>query len=384
MTTIITDADGRRFERTSAGLRPLDLAPDPDGPPEPADVPEPGPDGPPEARSSWLPVDLDAVLEGDAADPPPEILLRADGQALLYRSRVHMIVGEPETGKGWLVLRACAERLMLGELVLYVDFEDTAAGIVGRLRALGVTDDRIAEFFRYVRPDEPLGRVDPRTIAPGAALVVLDGVTEALSLFGFKLESNTDQAHLLALVARPFAETGAAVVLVDHVPKDREHRGRGAIGAQHKLAGTDVTYVVRAIRPFGRGLTGRSKLTVDKDRPGYIRAVSAGAKVVGEVAFESDAETGRMAVEVFPAEDEAGGFRPTALMERISRFLEGATGTVSTLTIRNGVHGQTEAKLRALECLIAEHYVEVEDGPRGAKLHHSLVPFRTGQVEVSQ
>jgi hypothetical protein len=384
MTTIITDADGKRFERTSTGLRPLDREPVAHATEPIEDAADPVAHATPEARSSWLPVDLDAVLEGDAADPPPEILLRADGQALLYRGRVHMIVGEPETGKGWLVLRACAERLMLGELVIYVDFEDTAAGIVGRLRALGVTDDRILEFFRYVRPDEPLAKVDPRTIAPGAALVVLDGVTEALSLFGFKLESNTDQAHLLALVARPFAETGAAVVLVDHVPKDREHRGRGAIGAQHKLAGTDVTYVVRAIRPFGRGLTGRSKLTVDKDRPGYIRAVSAGAKVVGEVAFESDAETGRMAVEVFPAEDEAGGFRPTALMERISRFLEGRELAVSGRAIREGVHGQTEAKLRALECLIAEHYVEVEEGPKRARLHRSVVPFRGGPLGWSQ
>lgn len=337
-----------------------------------------------EGRSSWVPVNLEVVLEGDATDLPPEILARSDGQALFYRCRVHMVVGEPETGKGWLVLRACAERLRLHEHVLYIDFEDTAAGIVARLRALGVTDDLILEFFHYVRPDEPLGNVDPRTISPKkTTLVIIDGTTEALALFGLKLESNTDQAQLLTMLARPFAEASAAVVIVDHVPKDREHRGRGAIGAQHKLAGTDVTYVVKTITPFGRGMTGRSKLLVDKDRPGFIRAVSLGAKVVGEIAFESDPETGRMAVEVFPAAAEQGGFRPTALMERISRFLEGRDEPVSTLTIRNAVGGQTEAKLLALQRLIEEHHVEVDPGPRGAKLHRSAVPFRVGQVEVS-
>jgi hypothetical protein len=334
--------------------------------------------------SSWVPVNLEVVMEGDATDLPPEILARSDGQALFYRCRVHMVVGEPETGKGWLVLRACAERLRLGEHVLYIDFEDTAAGIVARLRALGVTDDRILEFFHYVRPDDPLGNVDPRTIAPGVTLVVLDGTTEALALFGLRLESNTDQAQLLTLVARPFAESGAAVVIVDHVPKDREHRGRGAIGAQHKLAGTDVTYVVKSITPFGRGMTGRSKLLVDKDRPGFIRAVSAGAKVVGEIAFESDPETGAMAVEVFPATAEQGGFRPTALMERISRFLEGRDEPVSQRTVRDGVRGQTEAKALALERLISEGYVTVTDGPRGAKLHRLSGPFRSGTSVVPQ
>jgi hypothetical protein len=333
-------------------------------------------------RADWQPLDLEPVLEGDATDLPPEILARSDGQALFYRSRVHMVVGEPETGKGWLVLRACAERLRLGELVLYVDFEDTAAGIVARLRALGVTDDRILEFFRYVRPDEPLGNADPRAIAPGATLVILDGTTEALALFGLKLESNTDQAQLLAMLARPLAETGAAVVIVDHVPKDREHRGRGAIGAQHKLAGTDVTYVVKTITPFGRGMTGRSKLLVDKDRPGFIRAVSLGARVVGEIAFESDPETGRMAVEVFPAATEQGGFRPTTLMERVSRFLEGRDEPVSGRAIRDGVAGQHEARALALECLISEGFVAADDGARNSKLHRSLAPFRVGAVEV--
>jgi hypothetical protein len=307
---------------------------------------------------------------------------RSDGVALFYRCRVHMVVGEPEAGKGWLVLRACAERLRMGEHILYVDFEDTAAAIVSRLRALGVPDDRILEFFHYVRPDERLN-VDAQTICPEATLVVIDGTTEALALFGLKLESNVDAAELLKAIARPFADQGAAVVIVDHVPKDREKRTRGGIGAQHKLAGTDVTYVVKTITPFGRGLSGRSKLLVDKDRPGYIRAVSAGAKVAGEIAFESDPESGRMAVEVFAAPESPGGFRPTALIERISRFLEAASEPASGRTIREAVGGQTDAKLVALERLLSEGYVIAEPGPRGAKLHRSVVPFRVGPVEVS-
>ena len=47
---------------------------------------------------------------------------------------------------------------------------------------------------------------------------------------------------------RPIAAAGAAVVLIDHVAKDKEKRGRYAIGAQHKLAGVAVAYGIEVLR----------------------------------------------------------------------------------------------------------------------------------------
>lgn len=286
-----------------------------------------------------------------------------------------MLVGEPEAGKSWLALLATAERLSIGQRVLFIDFENTATEIVGRLRDLGVDDKFIFGLFVYVRPQDPLD-IDIATIAPDAALAVLHGTTDAMLLHGLKLTDNNDVAELLRRLARPLADAGAAVLLADHVTKDREGRGRWALGAQHKMAGTDVTYALDAIRPFARGLSGLSKLTVSKDRPGFVRAVSVGGKLVGEVRFISDPD-GQFAITISPAsENEDGGFRPTAYMERVSRFLESQSGTVSLRIIRANVSGKAEYIGEAARRLAIEGFASMADGPRGSVLYTSIKPFR--------
>ena len=70
--------------------------------------------------TSWTPQDLAEALAGDDI-PPPEILARTDGKALLYRGRTHAFIGESESCKTWGALLAVAERLRAGEMVLWVD-----------------------------------------------------------------------------------------------------------------------------------------------------------------------------------------------------------------------------------------------------------------------
>ncbi len=54
-------------------------------------------------------------------------------------------------------------------------------------------------------------------------------------------------------------QTGAAVVMIDHVTKDSESRGRFAIGGQAKLAGlTGAAYTVDVAHPLGTGCAGSS------------------------------------------------------------------------------------------------------------------------------
>ena len=77
---------------------------------------------------------------------------------------------------------------------------------------------------------------------------------------------------------RWLARTGAAVVLVDHVTKSQEGRGRWAIGSERKLWGLDgAAYGFESLVPFGRGKTGLVKITVAKDRCGHIRQQPAPA-----------------------------------------------------------------------------------------------------------
>ena len=66
-------------------------------------------------------------------------------------------------------------------------------------------------------------------------LVILDGITEAMTLHGWKPLDNTDIALFDRKVITPLTSTGAAEVSLDHVTKDRENRGRYAIGGVHKL-----------------------------------------------------------------------------------------------------------------------------------------------------
>jgi hypothetical protein len=332
-------------------------------------------DNPEPVGTSWAPVPLEAVLDGSQPDPPPALLTRSDGRALLYPGRVHALFGEPEACKGWLALGACQEALEAGERVTYVDFEDTASSVVGRLVALGVDAYLIRERFAYVRPDEPLGdvaRIDLEGAVYGSALVVLDGVTEALTLHGLDLASNTDVATWLGLLPRPLANAGAAVLMIDHVVKDREQRGRYAIGAQHKLAGVDCAYSLKVIEPFGRGREGRVKVTVTKDRPGHVRAFADEGRVAEVVLSSADGGSVTVRLEA----PEGGAFRPTTLMERVSRVVEDEPG-VGTNAIRRTVKGRAKFVQDALAVLIDEGYVDRRGDVDGkAARHYSVRPFR--------
>jgi hypothetical protein len=337
---------------------------------------EPEVSPPPEVRTSWSPVLLDVLLDGGALEEPPSLLPRSDGSRLLYAGKLHTVQGEPESGKGWLALRASADQLAAGEHIVYIDFEDGPATIVARLLALGADREAIRERFHYVRPDEPLGDkalADVEALVGlGPSLVVLDGVTEALAQQGLDLRDNLDIAKWIDLLPRRLVRAGIAVVQLDHVVKDKNGRGRFAIGAQHKLAGVDVAYTLEVESPFGRGRTGSAKLSVAKDRPGFVRQYAEGGKRVADLRLISPKDGGvELSLEP-PA--TAGEFRPTGQMERISRVIESNPG-LSKNGVRGLIQGKNEVKDVALELLVAEDYVERRtDGQ--AHRHYSLHPYR--------
>jgi hypothetical protein len=332
-----------------------------------------------EEPTSWAEIDLRDVLAGERP-LGPEVLQRADGQALFYRGKIHALYGETESAKSWVSLAAAEQVIAGGGHVVYVDFEDEAAGIVERLRSLGAKDEAIAERFHYVRPDEPLddaGRRDlARMIERVPELVVLDGETEALTLHGLDLNDNGDVARFHALLPALFAAAGAAVVLIDHVVKSRDGRGRWALGAQHKLAGvTGAAFVLETVRPFGRGLDGLVRMTVTKDRPGHVRGAAVDGKAIAEVFVGHD-DSGDWGVWLHPPRFGEAAFRPTGYMERVSRFLEGRDEPASGKTIEDSVGGKHEHVRRALAALVDDGAVESSEGPRRATLYRSLEPFR--------
>ena len=70
--------------------------------------------------------------------------------------------------------------------VLYVDFEDSAPSIVGRLLALGTPPEAILERLDYLRPCDPFtpGALSALLDARQHALATLDGLSEAYALLG--------------------------------------------------------------------------------------------------------------------------------------------------------------------------------------------------------
>lgn len=316
---------------------------------------------------------------------------------LLYPGRQHSFHGESESCKSLVIQGESSRSLTAGGRVLYVDFESDQASVVGRLRSLGATPAAILERFRYLRPETPLRSVADREAFAALLderfdLAVIDGVSEALALLVPSTNTGTPEdriAKYVGMLPRRIARrTGAAVVVVDHVTKSTDARGRYALGSQHKLNSLDgAAYTVEVVAPVGIGLRGVVELRVAKDRPGTVRPECGPfrkidrTQLAARVIFDATGDGTVMTVEPprgHVGDDlggDAGGFRPTVLMERVSRYLEGRTEPVSG-RVAEHVSGKGEAVRLALDVLVAEGYVRRTDGPKRAHLHTSSAAYR--------
>ena len=334
-----------------------------------------------DTTNSWSAVDLITVVAGIQAGqiigPVPTLLPRTDGVPLVYRGDIHSISGEPESCKGWIAASGAKPILERGGHVLYVDFEDGAPSIVMRLLALGVSPEAIIQWFTYVRPVDPF---DPEAFyqlarARDYELAVIDGLTEAYGLLGLDILSNGDAAKFLSAIPRPIADLGTGVVQLDHLGRNKDARGRFSIGAQHKLAGIAVAYTTEVIKPLSRTNEGLVKLKIEKDRHGHVRGHAEGGQIaLARITPEDNGR--RVTVSLEPPEvntGDDGEFRPSVLMEKVSRFIENEPGATSN-AIKAGVPGKTDYKDQALRILVREGYIEPRK--RGqAHLHYSVRPY---------
>jgi KaiC/GvpD/RAD55 family RecA-like ATPase len=247
------------------------------------------------ADSSWIPKEIgDYELE---ADVQPTMLKREDGNFILYPGKINAIFGESESGKTWVALEAVRQELNRGNTVFYIDFEDSARGILNRLKTLKTPTERFKAFM-YANPDTPFTPAVSEALMASLAeykpsLVVVDGVNAAMNLMGLDLEKNKDATHFSQTILRPLRTFGSGILTIDHVTKSKDTRGNYAIGAQAKRADIDGVAVSVAVeQPFGRGIDGALSLTVTKDRPGFVRAICPDAKTLGIANIKSDANFG--------------------------------------------------------------------------------------------
>jgi hypothetical protein len=315
---------------------------------------------------------MDDVLSGNIKQQQPTILVRADGQALFYAGKMHVLQAEPSSGKSWIALFSALEVLNMGGAVVYLDYEDQVSSLTGRLLALGGDPAAIKERFQYVRPSGSMGTQEKAELSAllqrlNPDLIILDGVAEAISRDGFDEDRNPDVVKWVNQYPRWLAATGATVVMIDHISKDKEKAGRYARGAGHKLSAVDgASYQVKIIHSFSRHRSGSVKLVVAKDRPGVFTIGEVAAIVKFDPA--GGGEVMRMTIEKSKEVAVSDNWKPTKAMERLSLEMERSPNPLQPkllLDMTTGT-GKRSTFTDALARLQTENYV---------------VSFRVGQTQ---
>lgn len=308
--------------------------------------------------------DVAGLIESGLQIEQPDFLTRADGQALLYAGKMHVFQAEPSSGKSWLALLAVLEVLNIGGAALYLDYEDTSAGIITRLLQVGADPAAVGERFAYVQQVGAFGineRADlERLLARlNPDICIIDGMAEALVRAGFNEDKASEVVTWFELVPRWIARTGAAVVILDHVAKDKEARQRWARGSGAKLAAIDgATYIVNIVRSFSRHRDGLLKILIAKDRPGGVGSIGEVA-ALAYVEPKADGERVIIRLEVDTGErSRHDGWKPTRLMATVSAELAAAGGVLPPNTLKGLIHSdKPRIVAEAITRLISEGYI---------------------------
>lgn len=332
----------------------------------------------------WAPVDLAHLRANGLERPRPTTLTLGTGEALLYPGRTHSISGESTTGKTWITLAGLCQAVANKQPVTFIDFEDRADTLLTRLHDMGANPNDVDRLVRYIGPDRAMDAAawtHVETATKDVELVVIDGVTEAMTMHGWSLLDNEDIARWYDALPRRIATLGPAVIEIDHVVKDKEARGRYAIGGAHKLNGiTGCAYTCLAVKPFAVGQPGSSRITVAKDRHGAIGPVGHTAAEF-HVTPDPTRHKQAMVWELTPNQatyTAAGRPRLTGYMEKVSRYLETNAGT-NKRGIYDSIRGKETHLAAAIDTLLDEGWIRTEPGARGATFHYVVKPYREGE-----
>ena len=302
----------------------------------------------------------------------PTLCQYAEGRFLLYPARTNEVHTEPGVGKTNIALCVCAEIMQDGGSILYLDPEDNENGIGSRFVALGGRPEDLVERMHYVqdpKPDEYAGlHAWARQHKP--SLVILDGLAEAMAAEGLSEREETDVLTFFRTRIRAFKDAGCAVLISDHVAKDGESRGRWSRGSGAKLGHYDgVSYEVKLKKAYSPEIDGFVRLVVAKDRNGGVGPVG---HIATDLHFGHD-DDGKPDIRFeLPQDEVKEAWKPTGLMEKISRYIE-AEGPQTTRSLRDlGNHGYVD---KAVAQLKLDGHLAVEK--QGSAMMHSIkIPYR--------
>lgn len=307
----------------------------------------------------------DRLIAGDAIlnVPPPRSLVgdlfQLDSLAAVY--------GQPGSLKSLLILdiglsvatsRRWCDKDVIDGPVLFVVAEDTP-GMGQRARAWRARHDRLGNVH-WLLQRVPLLEVEAMDelcdiiadLAP--ALVVVD--TLAKCMVGVEESSTREMELAVDALDRLRAVTNSCVCVVHHGGKDAS---RGMRGSNVLLAAADTTVECKRTREGATAIVTKQRNGPDGQR----------------MHFKLDPEGDSVVLVASDVGTVADAFRPTVLMERVSRYLE-VTSDANLRSVRTAISSKSEFVDLAIRCLVDEGFVTTKSGQRGAILHTSVTPFR--------
>ena len=331
-----------------------------------------------EQADDWLegaPMDPEAV----GAEPLPTI----PGFPYLHRGAGAVVVGPTGGGRSSLV-QACAydaapqaiRVAYLGSEVTEREFNARAADLVSR-RGDNLDDDLRAQLsrVRYLNLASTIARAwqDPEhwtdEIAARFDVVAIDPLSTVASTLDLDFDkSNAEFVRFYDRLVQPLAEAGVAVVMLDNIGHAIDARSR-AKGASAKADRADLTFSCKLrAQPVGLILMAHK-----------VRSVRAPFRRGDTWTFDRDTQRiERGDGEHQDHQHHEATFRPTVLMERVSRAIEADPG-LTRRALRSAVKGKHDAKELALELLIAEGYVDQHSDEKWPT-HFSTRAFRAPSV----
>ena len=237
---------------------------------------------------------------------------------------------------------------------------------------MGASDEELAAVL-YVAPEASATQERMAgLVGYDPTLVLVDAAAGAYDLQQLDDNKRGDVERFTRLYVTTFWRAGIATIVLDHVVKNADNRGNYAIGSERKVGGADVHLGFSVVHPIKRGAKGVYKITTHKDRGGFLKR--------GKLCdFELDSdENHALSWSFVPATevDEEHPFRPTHLMEKVSRYVEMQPEPVTMTVIKEAVTGKGEFIVEAVNILVSDGFLEESVGARSARLLTSLIAYR--------
>lgn len=196
-------------------------------------------------------------------------------EPVVVHGRIHMVYGEPESGKTILVLAWVLDIIARGNDVLFIDEESGIAAVAGLLKSMHAdpeTVDRHVHYFPFPGIDKDryaalLAYAD--RLSP--ALCVFDSLTDMLAVAGLDENSGIEVTSWMLGVAQALARRTyqPGVVLIDHVTKDTSNV-KYSVASRAKKAKSDVLWYIEKKDDFDQSKTAHVEIHRHKNRPGVL------------------------------------------------------------------------------------------------------------------